>query len=111
METCFCNFYCKGQLKFKLKNEVKEIVNIEINSSETRVYQYGCESIMKKSSYGILFITCFVFFLILNSFFVIVPADLSTIIGVIVGTLIESLIVYLIILLIAHIVNHYSRLF
>ena len=65
---------------------------------------------MKKSSYEILFIVCFAFFLIFNSFFVIVPADLSTIISVIVGTFIESLIVYLMIMMIVYIVNRYSRL-
>ncbi len=49
-------------------------------------------------------------FLIFNSFFVIVPADLSTIMGVVVGTFIESLIIYLIIILITYIVNRYSKL-
>ncbi len=56
---------------------------------------------MKKSSYEMLFITVFAFFLILN-FINLIELNLGIIIAIIIAALIESLVPYLIIILIIH---------
>lgn len=65
---------------------------------------------MKKSTHKILFMFCFVFFLILNLFFTIAPVDLSTVIGMIVRTLIGSCVVYIIIVFIVHIIAYIAHI-
>jgi len=65
---------------------------------------------MKKSTHKILFMFCFVFFLILNLLFTIAPVDLSTVIGMIVRTLIGSCVVYLSIVFIVYIITSITRI-
>lgn len=65
---------------------------------------------MKKSTHRILFMFCFVFFLILNLFFTIAPVDLSTVIGMIVRTLIGSGVAYIIIVFIIYIIAYIAQI-
>jgi len=63
---------------------------------------------MKKSSYILLFITCFAVISFYNSLWLLEP-DFSAIMAVILLSLVETLVPYLIIILIIHIVNRDSR--